>query len=409
MKQAKRACGQCAGVFDNVLQTVDSREDADRLLSYYTRQEVLFLDAKLGVTFRLIQLSLVAFIVGYMFIWKEGYLQVEQAKGGVVTHVSGDAVAVSSGKPTTRYFGIEEITYPGLENGNIFIATRQTVTRQMRGMCDDPSVPCITDNDCTAFGDAGKGKCSEAGFCHEHSWCSVDDDEAEIFELESDKVQIWARSFIQYVKLAPEKLFTTETERNGPNSENTYTVRQILKMCEPLPVNYEEVAELGGVFEVGFRWDCNIRKNNCKPGVVVRRLDTIFDPDNIGYSFKYAEVVDSELRLQNEVRGLRFFFRTTGAGKKVSVAATIVTGSMSATLLSFAIVIADLLLTKVFAMRKKYNARKFENSPDFSEYMEELIEKRSHAIKVTDIDDAEMAVEEKERAWLSKFQEDAVR
>jgi len=400
MRRIKKTFSSISGSFDKFLQNVDSQEDADRLLSYYTRQQVLFLDAKLGAAFYLIQIAIAVYIVGYIFIYKQGYLELEQAKGAAVTHVFGDAVAVSSGHPGTRYFGIEELTYPGLENGNLFVATRQTIHRQMRGMCEDPDMPCIADTDCTAL---GKGTCNtEVGLCLEHSWCSVEK-QAEIYEMESDKIQVWVRSFIQYVKLAPEKVFQTD---NGPSPDNTFTLRQLLMMCEPIPVNYEEVAELGAVFEVGFRWDCNVKRDACKPSLNVRRLDTILDPDNIGFGFKYGEYVDESHRVQNEVRGLRFFFRTTGVGKKVSVAATITTASTSAALLSFAIVIADLLLTKVFANKKKYMARKFEKTPDFSEYMEVLEEKKRTAVKVTDIEKAEQKVVDDEQIWLEKFSEE---
>jgi hypothetical protein len=309
---------------------------------------------------------------------------------------------VSSGHQGERYFSADDLTQPGLENGNIFVATRQKVHKQMRGYCEDPDMPCMTDADCTPL---GEGVCTEKGLCKEHSWCNVEK-EPEIYEMESDKVQIWARSFIQFVQLAPEKLFTTEWDHPGPKPETTFTVRQLLLMCEPIPVNYEEVAELGAVFEVQFKWDCKVGADQCKPAITTRRLDTTFDPDNIGYAFQITETIDGDNRLQNDVRGLRFFFRTSGTGKKVSVSATITVASMSATLLSFAIVIADLLLTKVFALRLKYIARKFENTPDFSEYMQQREERLVGATQESDIDKAEREVEMKEKEWLVKFQED---
>merc|ERR1712060_31258 len=98
-------------------------------------------------------------------------------------------------------------------------------------------------------------------------------------------------------------------------------------------------------------------------------MDTIFDPDHIGYGFNYAEYIDEDSRMINKVRGLRFFFRTNGRGKKTSVSALITVASTSGTLLSFAVVIADLLLTRVFSNSKKFKARKFVNTPDFSDLL----------------------------------------
>jgi len=62
---------------------LDSREDSDRLLSYYTKQQVMFLDRKLGITFYTITFLIAAYIIGYMFIYQKGYLEYEQAKGAV--------------------------------------------------------------------------------------------------------------------------------------------------------------------------------------------------------------------------------------------------------------------------------------------------------------------------------------
>jgi len=247
----------------------------------------------------------------------------------------------------------------------------------------------------------------------ESSWCDVDTDsdgkpdKPESYEMEVDSLQIWVRSFIQFVKMMPEKLFSTDASHVGPNRDNTFTVRQLLLMAKPIPVNYEEVAELGGVFEVAFRWECNVKRDDCKPAIEVVRLDTILDPDNIGYGFKHAEYIDTGHRLQNEVRGLRFFFRTSGVGKKASLSAAITTFSTTIGLLGLAIVISDLLLTKVFSNKKKYCARKFENSPDFSEYIHELEEKRKTATSVTTVDEKEAQVVEEEEKWLAKFNEEA--
>jgi len=389
--------------YHGVLAAVDNTEDTDKVFSYYTRQQVCFLDAKLGLTAILIQVGIAVFIVAYIFIHKEGYLEMEQAKGAVVTHVFGDAVSESSGQRASRFFSIEDITYPGLENGNIFIATRQVVHRQMRGTCADPDMPCLSDSDCSPL---GNGRCNEAGLCEERSWCSVEK-EPEIYALASDQIQIWARSFIQYVKLAPGKLFDgAESKVIGPHKGNTFTVRQLLMMCKPIPINFEEVAELGAVIEVGFRYECNVRKSHCEPIMNVRRVDTIFDPDNIGFSFKHPEYVDDDHRLQNEVRGLRFFFRTSGVGKKWSVAAIITNASTSSTLLAFAVIVADLLLTRVFARKKKYNARKFEQTPDFSEWLEIAEAQKESRVKDADIDKLEQKVLDREALWMETFNEE---
>lgn len=399
----KRFTGAIRNVYQSIMSSLDSREDTDRMLSYFTRQQVKFLDRKLGITFYLIMLAIASYIVGYMFIYMKGYLELEQAKGAVVTHVYGDAFAVSSGKPAQRYFSTEELTYPGMENGNVFIATRQTVHKQQRGTCEDNQMSCAFDTDCSALGD---GKCSENGYCFEKSWCDVEE-KPEIYELDTGNLQIWTRSIIQFVKIAADRVYTTEAKNAVPRrGYNTFTVRELLMKCEPMPVRYEEIAELGAIIEVQFFWDCNVKDTKeCHPKVTARRLDSIFDPDNIGFAFSYPEYIDGENRYRNEVRGVRIFFRTAGIGKKVSVAQTINKASLGAALFTIAQVIADLLMTKCFKLKNKYKARKFENTPDFSDYMKKVETRKSTTIKPAQIEEDEREVIRQEEHWLNNLDE----
>lgn len=387
-----------------IANKVARREDVDRTLSYYTRQQVVFFDWRLGCIFWAIQASMALLVIGYSLVYKEGYLDRELAQGAVVTHVTGDAVSTSTGKPATRYFSTEELTYPGLENGNVFIATRQTVYRQMRGVCEDAEMPCVSNDDCiTAY---GQGTCSANGLCLVRSWCNVEE-EPEKYVIAVDTVQVWVRAFIQFVGLAPEKIFTTDVNNSVPTAANTFSVRHLLTMVDPVPVHYEEVAELGGLFEVAIRWECNVQSQAaCVPEASIRRLDVLFDPDNIGYSFSYTEYLDDNHRLKYDTTGIRFLFRTSGVGKKMSIAATITVLSTSGTLASLAVIVADLLLTKVFKDRQKFKARKFEKTPDFSDYLVKRETRQKEAGKLIDVETAEQETQEKEAFWMQRLDEE---
>jgi hypothetical protein len=383
--------------------SLDSRGDPDRVFSYYTKQQVTFLDRYLGITFYAMAFLIGAYILGYIFIYDKGYLEYEHAKGAVATHVYGDATGISSGKKATRFFSSEEITYPGLENGNVFVATRQIIHRQMRGMCEDAYMPCMMDSDCST---GGGGYCSKNGLCMENSWCDQEE-VPEDYEISTNNLQIWARSSIQFLKLNAERVYSTESEAPVPQpGYNTFTVDDLLMKCEPLPVRYEEVAELGAAIEVQFRWECAVMsKEACKPEVHVRRLDTVFDPDNIGFGFSYPEYIDDDHRLRNEVRGVRIFFKTSGRGRKVSIAASITKATMGASLFALANILADMLMTKVFALQKKYIARKYENSPDFSEYIGSLDTRK---VTYEHLSEVERQVKAKEDLWMAKLNEEDV-
>jgi len=386
------------------MEYIAKREDIDRSLSYDTKQQVNIVDKRLGILYYFLIISIVLYIVLYMFIIEKGYLAFEQAKGSVATHVSGDCVSVSSGKPLPpRYFNAEEVTFPGLENGNVFIATRLNVRTQKRGVCEDKSVPCVQDSDCTKV---GQGKCTENGYCSESAWCDQDE-KPEVYALETGQFQIWVKSSIQFINMAPEKVFTTAAKHPAPErGYNTFTVRDLLLMCDPLPVRYEEVSELGAAIEAQFIWECNTRDDDCDPRVRARRLDTIFDPDNIGFGFSHAEYIDDNTRLLNEMRGVRIFFRTVGTGRKFSVPTTVTKASTSSALISLATIIADLLLVKVLSNRAKYKARKYETSPDFSDYMIKVRKKEERRPKRDQLDEEEQAVQAAEELWQKRLDEE---
>jgi len=156
---------------------------------------------------------------------------------------------------------------------------------------------------------------------------------------------------------------------------------------------------------VQFFWECNVKAKECHPDVRARRLDVIFDPDNIGFGFSYPEYISKHERLFNEMRGIRIFFRAAGVGKKVSVAATIEKASLGAALFAVAQIIADLLLTRVFALKKKYQARKYETTKDFSDYMKEIVARKAEEVPAALIEAGERDALEKESMWMHHLDE----
>lgn len=394
-------------------------EDVDKLFSYHTRQEVNIQDHRLGCTSMCLQLAMVTYIVLGIFYFGLGYLDFEQARGAVATHVRGDAVATSSVQQHTRYFSAEEITYPGLENGNVFVSTRLKATHQKRGVCIDKSMPCESDLDCTA---ASNGKCAHEGFCNESSWCADAAIQPEVYELEVGDLAIWVKSSIQFIMLAPQTVYSTETLYPYPQAgKNLFSVRELLLMCEPIPVRYEEVSELGAAIEVQFIWNCDVDTDpdGCKPEVKARRLDVMFDPEHIGYAFAYAEYVSDEERVLNEMRGVRVFLRTYGQGQKFSMTMIIMKLSTTCCLLGVAPILADVIARYLFGdtRRKQYIARVREESPDFSSYMENLEKKKSEAEKggqgkKVDLDKASQdraddeEQEMKDKEWQARMNEE---
>lgn len=351
------------------------QQDPDRQMAFDTKQQVNISDRWLGISFNVSTVGILLYIFVFVFYWEQGYLEFEQARGAVVTHVNGDTISVSTRKPGTRFFTAEDLIYPGLANGNVFVTTRLTVMKQSRGICEDQKMPCTLDADCSSVEDV-EGRCTENGFCDEPAWCD-DEPNPEHYQIDSADLQIWVKSSIQFLTLNPNKIYSTEVDHPYPElGWNTFSVQELLKRCNLAPVLYEEVAELGAAIEVQLNWHCDISQDKCSPTIHAKRLDTIFSQEHIGFKFSYAEYVSEHERVLNTVSGIQIFFKSSGRGRKVSIPAVVQRFSLNSGLLALAGIVADLLMLKVFQLQKKYEARKYEASPDFGDYMEDLAKKR---------------------------------
>jgi len=313
-------------------------------------------------------------------------LQYEQARGVATTSVYGDVLAAADGQNVEKYFSADDLVYPPLENGNIFIATKLEIKHEKRGVCEDIRKPCESTDDCSKppSGASWTPECTAAGFCKEPSWCP--EGTPELYSLDVSGFQVWIRTAIEFYKLnslLPEderktfgsmstnprgiKLYDKE---NTKKDYNAYLVTDLLGMCTP-PVRIEEVSELGAAIEVQFAYDCNVASpvEACMPDIFAQRIDAVLDPYGIGYQFGYPiyDDNDPDKRQLFNVRGLRFYIRTSGIGEMFDWAVVILMLSTAVALLGFAPVFTDMLMTNTFKLRKKYYARKYEHSQDFSD------------------------------------------
>lgn len=351
------------------------QQDTDHLLAYNTKQQVLIKDRMLGFTEKFVQACVAFYVIFFVFVVNEGYLEYENARGNLLTSASGSMVAQSnSGTMKTMFFSSEDITYPGLENGNVFLATRVDVVNEKKGVCEDTSMPCNTADDCSK--DQG-ATCSENKFCVEKSWCPEPGELPEVYKMPTDKMRIWAKSSISFVQLHKGKTLFFSNIVDKPTQYpqpgfNTFTLRDILLLCNP-PVRFEEVSELGAAIEVLFYWDCKVDNPfGCHPTVFARRIDSLLDTDNIGYAYKTAQEIGDGLRRTEHRKGIRLFFKSVGRGAKVSLSAMILKASTGASLLALAPIITDFIMLRALKLSRKYLARKYVYSQDFSDIWDEL-------------------------------------
>ncbi|CAD7940481.1 unnamed protein product [Amoebophrya sp. A25] len=386
------------------------KQDVDRLLSYSTKQEVRIQDRWLGIANSTFQIIILLYIVFFVFIYDEGYLEYEHAKGVASASVSrvADVVVDSSGVPNTRSFSVEELTHPNLEAGNLFVATKIEIQQQKRGVCEDETRKCTDVTDCAEGVDA---VCGENGFCQEPSWCAINPKSPaiETYKTPTAKLQLWVKAFVQFYNLNKERIFTNEMEKIIPYPNefaNAWSVEDLLLLCSP-PVRYEEISELGAAVEVLIRFkSCPVNRKECTPEVTARRIDSVFDEHKIGFEFKHAtpsSEVPNERRLYT-MRGVRFYFRAVGTGEELSISSIIFKVSTGIALLALAPLLADILMLNCFIRSKKYEARKYEYSQDLGDYFAEL----EKLPQITEGDDADASdfQDEEDIAWRRRMEEE---
>jgi len=313
-------------------------------------------------------------------------------------------------KAGSRYFPSDELTYPGLERGNVFVATKVIITQQERGVCEDQTMRCHSADDCSK--DVG-AECTPNKLCKEPSWCPVIVDgspQEEVYKLNTAEVVIWVKSAIQFALLNPGKMFhESMTPVMFPEPGfNTITLRQILLECSP-PVRYEEVSELGAAIEVQWVWNCNVDFPTCTKQMVARRLDVLLDEQHIGFRFGWPFYTSPEDSTSNSpqrelklMAGIRLYFRTVGTGQKISIAMIIFKCSTGLALLGFAPIIADLMMLNCFKLSKKYTARKYIYSQDFSDFFDDLPESDEEG----DMDADEVEDEQEDEEWRRRMDEE---
>jgi hypothetical protein len=360
--------------------------------------------------------AIMCYIIGYVFVYEEGYLKKETSQGLAVTAVSGDVVADGQSGDSSLYFSADDLVYPGLENGNVFVTTKLQIQKQKRGVCEDQTMQCATTDDCSK--DVG-AECTSNRFCKEPSWC--DEGKAQVYKLQSDTTQMWVKSAIQFSTDTNIPAFYSnemETPIMYPAANfNTFSVRDLLQACDP-PVQFEEISELGAAIEVQFTWNCQVDsvRGHCQPVINARRVDSLFDSSSIGFGFSHAEYgvgdQDPDFRTKMTRSGVRFYFRTMGNGRAVDPSEIIFKLSTGGALIGFAPIIADVIMLNCFKLSKKYRARKYEVTEDLGDYFEEaksgLDLKDQLAAEIAQMYDEgeDDDYDDEEHEWLRRFNED---
>lgn len=188
--------------------------DLDEIFSYQTTKEVRMLDRRLGMVCWLIRAVVLVYVIGYVFILREGYTETEKSVGHCVTSVNGTSYSTTSS--LTRPWDAIDAVKPALEDGAAFIATTVFMTRgQTMNNFSNPSMPCNPQvaSKCPNEPPLSYGKCT-SGFCQQYGWqpafSETDGTSTTKYELETaDQFGVWLRASIAFPSLDDTRVFST--------------------------------------------------------------------------------------------------------------------------------------------------------------------------------------------------------
>ncbi|XP_074061707.1 P2X purinoceptor 4 isoform X2 [Macrotis lagotis] len=372
------------------------------LFEYDTPRIVLLRSRKVGLMNRGVQLLILAYVIGWVFVWEEGYQEKDSVVSSVITKVKGVSVTNTSDMGL-RVWDAANYVVPAQGN-TLFVMTNMIVTlNQRQSTCaefPDVKTECNSDDDCPQGSMDVQGNGVTTGRCVPYNahvktcevigWCPVENDTyvprpALLNAVENFTILV--KNHILYPKF-------NFTKRNVlPNISDTY-----LKSCvydaktDPFcPIfrighivklagqNFQEMAVKGGIMSIKIHWNCNLdwASSYCLPKYSFRRLDDqgLNHTVSPGYNFRFAKYYQdangTEIRTLIKAYGIRFDILVFGKAGKFDIIPTMINIGSGLALFGVATVLCDIIVLYFMKKRFYYREKKFKYVEDYDQGLTE--------------------------------------
>uniref|UniRef100_A0A672IUP5 P2X purinoceptor n=1 Tax=Salarias fasciatus TaxID=181472 RepID=A0A672IUP5_SALFA len=354
------------------------------LFDYKTEKYIIAKNKKVGILYRLIQLSVIGYIIGWVFITKKGYQETEEAiQSSVITKVKGVSVTNTT-ESGLLVWGPEDYAIPPQGDAVLFVVTSFLETpNQKLGYCaESPKVAdglCQGDEDCEegrlvlAGNGMKSGRCLKKdghskGTCEIYGWCPVE-------RAFKPKLIIELKNIIMCSTFRSNVLETTDESylKRCRYDEERHPYCPIFRLGDitrRAGHNFQDMATLGGSIGMSIQWDCNLDKgySHCHPQYHFTRLDTSVSNKTVaaGFNFRHARYFKNgsgeSYRSLFKVYGVRFNIMVHGKAGKFSIVPTAINVGSGLALLGAGAFFCDMILLYVMKKGNSYRERKFENT-----------------------------------------------
>eukprot|EP00058_Branchiostoma_floridae_P020335 XP_002605825.1 hypothetical protein BRAFLDRAFT_84310 [Branchiostoma floridae] len=342
------------------------------VFEYDTPRIVHIKNKKVGLINRVIQLGIIGYIIGWVFVHKKGY----QDFGDIVSSVSTKLKGVAYPNRTDigdldRVWDIAGLVVPPQQRDGFFIMTNMIITPDQRTTtCAEGYKHSMFTGNCANFS-------SEVQTCEIQGWCPVEQQD----NPPSPAVLENAKEFTVLLKNTISFPLFNFTKRNilddyDPgylkncrfnNSDPVDKYCPIIKldtMVKEANQDFTALAEQGGIIGISITWDCNLdySSSHCLPKYSFTRLDKADSKVSPGYNFRYARYYrenGTDYRTLIKAYGIRFDVVVSGrAGKFNIIPLTMNIGSGLA-LLGVATILCDIVVLYLLKKRYFYQEKKY--------------------------------------------------
>ncbi|KAM8854006.1 P2X purinoceptor 5-like [Synchiropus picturatus] len=366
------------------------------VLDYKTEKYIVAKNHWVGLLYRLFQLSIIGYLIGWVFISKKGYQETDEAiQSSVITKLKGLSVTNTS-QSGLLVWGPEDYVIPAQGEASLFVVTNSLETHNQKlGYCaESPKVPegqCEDDRDCepgrilmTGHG-VTSGRCvrregTSPGTCEIFAWCPVE----QVFKpkrpllINAENFTIYIKNFIQFPKFQFSKSNVLDTSDESYLKKCRYDealhpycpIFRLGEITKRAGHNFQDMATFGGSIGIMIQWDCDLDKgySNCHPEYHFTRLDV--SPSNhtvaVGFNFRHTryfrDAAGESYRSLFKVYGVRFNIMVHGKAGKFSIVPTVINVGSGLALMGAGAFFCDMVLLYLIKNGTSYRQRKFESS-----------------------------------------------
>ncbi|XP_037257970.1 P2X purinoceptor 3 isoform X2 [Falco biarmicus] len=355
--------------------------------SYETTKSVVVKSWVVGAINRGVQLLILAYFVGWVFLHEKAY-QVRDTviESSVVTKVKG------IGRYAGRVLDTADYVTPHQGTSVFVVVTKQILTEnQVQGICPESEAEyrCTADHDCR-----GKNPATGSGLltgrcvpynrtlhtCEIRGWCPPEVDTVDVpVMLEAENFTLFIKNSIRFPLFGFEKANLPPPGSGGqlgrcrfhPERQPLCPILRLGDVVRLAGQDFPTLAATGGVLGIKIGWVCDLDRawEHCLPRYSFTRLDGLARPPApaTGYNFRHARYYrwqdGTERRTLTKAFGIRFDVLVYGNAGKFGIIPTLINTVAAFTSISVGTVLCDIILLNFLKGAEHYKARKFEEVP----------------------------------------------